>query len=164
MTVSDGGGVGPTPAATVVVLRDGGEGMEVLLLQRNGRGMFGGMWVFPGGQVDAVDGLIPDPGADGGGRAAGGDALLPDFGDEINAARRAAVRETQEEAGLVLDPARPRRALVVAAAAGTTPPVCHLVLPGPGRVRTRRSSLTATRSSTTGGSPRRPPSPSVTRA
>jgi 8-oxo-dGTP pyrophosphatase MutT (NUDIX family) len=47
------------------------------------------MWVFPGGQVDASD------------RAAGsGEAA------EISAARRAAVREAREEAGLELDAAR----------------------------------------------------------
>jgi 8-oxo-dGTP pyrophosphatase MutT (NUDIX family) len=45
------------------------------------------MWVFPGGRVDDED---SDPAA-------------PD--DEVAAARRAAVREAQEEAGLVLDQA-----------------------------------------------------------
>lgn len=77
--------VEPTPAATVVPLRDGDDGLEVLLLRRNTRGEFGGMWVFPGGKVDAVD--------------AGDDG-------EVGAARRAAVREAHEEAGLVLDEQR----------------------------------------------------------
>jgi 8-oxo-dGTP pyrophosphatase MutT (NUDIX family) len=77
----------PTPAATVVPLRDGQSGLEVLMLRRNSRGQFGGMWVFPGGQVDAAD-LPPHPAA----------------GDEITAARRAAVREAEEEAGILLDP------------------------------------------------------------
>ena len=77
-----GQGAEPTPAATVVPLRDGEDGLEVLLLRRNSRGEFGGMWVFPGGKVDAGD-----EGPDG----------------EVAAARRAAVREAQEEAGLVLD-------------------------------------------------------------
>ena len=45
----------PTPAATVIPLRDGEDGLEVLLLRRAARGAFGGMWVFPGGQVDPVD-------------------------------------------------------------------------------------------------------------
>jgi 8-oxo-dGTP pyrophosphatase MutT (NUDIX family) len=80
------------PAATVVVVRDstvpdGRSGLETLMLRRNEHGQFGGMWVFPGGRVDAAD---LDPAA-------------PD--DELAAARRAAVRETREEAGLVLDPA-----------------------------------------------------------
>lgn len=77
----------PTPAATVVPLRDGPAGMEVLLLRRNSRGAFGGMWVFPGGKIDPAD--LP---------------AHPAAGDEIAAARTAAVREAQEEAGIRLDP------------------------------------------------------------
>lgn len=76
-----------TPAATVIPLRDGAQGLEVLMLRRNRRGHFGGMWVFPGGKVDDAD--IPDH---------------PAAGDEIEAARRAAVREAMEEATLSLDP------------------------------------------------------------
>jgi len=55
------------------------------MLRRDTRLAFaGGMWVFPGGRVDAADAL----GATG----------------ELDAARRAAVREAAEEAGLVLAP------------------------------------------------------------
>jgi 8-oxo-dGTP pyrophosphatase MutT (NUDIX family) len=44
----------PRPAATVILLRDGGERLEVLLVQRNPAARFmGGLWVFPGGAVDA---------------------------------------------------------------------------------------------------------------
>ena len=73
------------PAATVVLLRDGPRGIETLMLRRNSKLAFaGGMWVWPGGRID--------PG---------------DYGDEpddvLGAARRAAVRETAEEAGLVVD-------------------------------------------------------------
>ena len=80
------------PAATVVVVRDGtspdgGPSVETLMLRRNDRGAFGGMWVFPGGRVDDDD---LDPTA-------------PD--DEQAAGRRAAAREAVEEAALVLDPA-----------------------------------------------------------
>ena len=57
------------------------------MLRRNSRGVFGGMWVFPGGQVDAGD--LPGH---------------PAAGDEIAAARQAAVREASEEAALALDP------------------------------------------------------------
>jgi 8-oxo-dGTP pyrophosphatase MutT (NUDIX family) len=72
------------PAATVVVLRDGASGCEVLLVRRNAQLAFhGGAWVFPGGRVDAGDHT-----------AAGG--------DPIGAARQAAIREAREEAGLVL--------------------------------------------------------------
>jgi 8-oxo-dGTP pyrophosphatase MutT (NUDIX family) len=76
----------PTPAATVIALRDGTDGLEVLMLRRNSRGAFGGMWVFPGGKVDPGDG----PGAET---------------DELSVARRTAVREAFEEAGIVIDPA-----------------------------------------------------------
>lgn len=72
------------PAATVVLVRDGGNGLETLLLRRNSKIAFGGMWVFPGGRIDDADwhGLTP--------------------GEELLAARRAAVRETREEAGLAI--------------------------------------------------------------
>ena len=73
------------PAATVVVLRDGPEGMESLMLRKNSRIGFGGMWVFPGGRIDDAD-------HDG-------------TGDLIAAARNAAAREASEEAAIVLDPA-----------------------------------------------------------
>jgi 8-oxo-dGTP pyrophosphatase MutT (NUDIX family) len=73
-------------AATVVLLRDGERGMELLLGERpSDRGSFRGAWVFPGGVVDGAD--------------AAGDPL-----DSEPAARRAAARETLEETGLVVDP------------------------------------------------------------
>ncbi len=44
------------PAASVMVLRDGEEGPEVLLVQRNPEARFmGGAWVFPGGAVHPED-------------------------------------------------------------------------------------------------------------
>ena len=44
------------PAATVVLLRDGDHGLEVLLVQRNAQLSFhGGAWVFPGGRLDPED-------------------------------------------------------------------------------------------------------------
>jgi len=47
----------PRDAASVVVLRDGALGLQVLLVQRHGlSGVLGGAWVFPGGKVDAGDG------------------------------------------------------------------------------------------------------------
>jgi 8-oxo-dGTP pyrophosphatase MutT (NUDIX family) len=43
----------PRQAATVIVLRGGGDGLEVLLVRRNPQARFmGGAWVFPGGAVD----------------------------------------------------------------------------------------------------------------
>ena len=74
----------PLPSATVVVVRDATEGLEVLLLERNtGKNV----WVFPGGKLERRDGY-----AEG-------------TSDWEEAARRAAVRETIEEAGLALDAA-----------------------------------------------------------
>jgi 8-oxo-dGTP pyrophosphatase MutT (NUDIX family) len=73
-------------AATVVLVRDAAEGPEVLLIERPDRGSFAGAWVFPGGKLDDAD------------RHAGD--------EEDASALRAAVRETFEEIGLTVDPAR----------------------------------------------------------
>ena len=71
----------PRQAATVIVLRGGSDALEVLLVKRTPHARFmGGVWVFPGGAVDASEG--------------DGDA----------AHRVAAVRELEEEAGIVVDP------------------------------------------------------------
>ena len=78
----------PVPAATAVLLRQAPGGIRTLLLRRNpDLPVMGGVWVFPGGRVDAVD-------------RAGAD--VP--GDGYEAARLAAVREAEEEAGLQVDP------------------------------------------------------------
>lgn len=46
----------PRPAATIVLLRDGPAGMEVLLMRRNrNSGFVPGAYVFPGGRVDGSD-------------------------------------------------------------------------------------------------------------
>ena len=46
----------PRPAATVLLVRDGAHGVEVLMLRRNLNSDFvGGAYVFPGGGVDAHD-------------------------------------------------------------------------------------------------------------
>lgn len=73
------------PAATVIPLRDTDGGPEVLMLRKNSRIAFGGMWVFPGGRVDPADDDPADP------------------TDDLPAARRAAVRETLEEADLLIE-------------------------------------------------------------
>jgi 8-oxo-dGTP pyrophosphatase MutT (NUDIX family) len=67
----------PRQSASVILLRDGVDGLELLLVQRNPAQRFmGGYWVFPGGAVDAADGE----------------------GDRAH--RAAAVRELREEAGV----------------------------------------------------------------
>lgn len=44
------------PAATIVLLRDGDDGLEVLLMRRNrNAGFVPGAYVFPGGRVDGAD-------------------------------------------------------------------------------------------------------------
>src|SRR6478609_2488512 len=48
----------PRPAATIVVVRDGAQGLEVLLSRRAERGDHNsGAWVFPGGIVEKNDAL-----------------------------------------------------------------------------------------------------------
>ena len=47
----------PVPAATVLVVRDNNEQIEVFMLKRASRTNFGGAWVFPGGKLDADDRL-----------------------------------------------------------------------------------------------------------
>ncbi|MGE0348082.1 NUDIX hydrolase [Hydrogenophaga sp.] len=48
----------PVASATVMVTRDGPDGLEVLLVRRHGNsGVLGGVHVFPGGKLDAADRL-----------------------------------------------------------------------------------------------------------
>src|ERR1700709_1140249 len=85
--LNDGPPTTPRAAASVILLRDAGEGFELLLVQRSPAQRFmGGYWVFPGGAVDAHEG-------------------------EGEAAHRAAAgRELHEEAGIAGGgPARPVR-------------------------------------------------------
>jgi 8-oxo-dGTP pyrophosphatase MutT (NUDIX family) len=92
----------PTPvrdAATVVLLRDGSDGLEAWLLTRVSEMVFAaGMTVFPGGRVDHADPQLPfatDACA----------AIATRFGCDETLARAlvgAAVRETFEETGVLL--------------------------------------------------------------
>jgi len=69
----------PRQAATVILLRGGAEQLELLLVRRTpGARFMGGVWVFPGGAVDAGE------------------------GDGDGAHRTAAIRELREEAGITL--------------------------------------------------------------
>ena len=70
----------PRQAASVILLRGGTAALEVLLVRRTPKARFmGGVWVFPGGAVDAEE------------------------GDGDGAHRAAAVRELAEEAAITLD-------------------------------------------------------------
>jgi 8-oxo-dGTP pyrophosphatase MutT (NUDIX family) len=72
--------VKPRQAASVILLRGGDERLELLLVKRTPKARFmGGVWVFPGGAVDA------------------------DEGDGDAAHRAAAIRELREEAAITLD-------------------------------------------------------------
>jgi len=92
----------PAPAATVVIARENSShaNIELLFLLRNSKLVFhGGHWVFPGGRID-----VADYGTD--------DQQL-----EYPAALRAAVRETEEEAGIRIQEER-----LIHTAHWTTPP------------------------------------------
>ncbi|WBY01075.1 NUDIX hydrolase [Ramlibacter tataouinensis] len=94
----------PTPAATVVVVRDGAQGIEVLMLCRQqALEVHGGVYVFPGGKVESGDrlggGVVGRETADELCQALGEPGLAP--ADAV-ALHVAAVRETYEEAGILL--------------------------------------------------------------
>jgi 8-oxo-dGTP pyrophosphatase MutT (NUDIX family) len=73
---NDGPETAAREASSLILLRDGAAGPEVLLVQRNPQARFmGGAWVFPGGSVSTGD------------------------GDHA----QTALRELREEAGLTLD-------------------------------------------------------------
>lgn len=72
------------PAATVVPVCEGDNGLEVLLLKRNPDLSFGGGdWVFPGGSIDQHE--------------------MNHQLDELTTTKMAAIREAKEEAQLVLE-------------------------------------------------------------
>lgn len=78
------------PSSTVLLLRDRAKGLEVLLVRRAASAVFGGMFVFPGGVVDAVD---QGPLAEG---------ALTGLGQGGDPWRAAGLRETAEEVGIYL--------------------------------------------------------------
>ena len=45
----------PTPAASVLLIRDGEKKIEVFMIRRSMKTNFGGAWVFPGGKIDHED-------------------------------------------------------------------------------------------------------------
>jgi 8-oxo-dGTP pyrophosphatase MutT (NUDIX family) len=92
------------PAATVMLVRDAGEGrggsLEVLMLRRHPESVFAAdAWVFPGGRVDDSDGLDTPIGAGPSDEEASQALGLPSGG---LAYWVAAARECFEEAGILL--------------------------------------------------------------
>ncbi len=81
----------PVPAASLLIIRD--DPFEVLVVQRNSRGTFPGATVFPGGVVEPSDSAQTWDGLTTGGA---------DLSAADRALRIAGVRETWEEAGLLL--------------------------------------------------------------
>lgn len=90
-------------AGTAILVRDAPDGYEVLLIRRPDRGSFAGAWAFPGGMIEEID--------------------CREDEDEVDDARRAAIRETLEEVGL--------RAADLVTLSRWTPPI-----EAPKRVRT----------------------------
>lgn len=83
----------PRPAATVVLMRDGADGLEVLLLKRHrASGFVPGAYVFPGGRTDEGD---ADP-------RLVQDCEIPERGGVAPYYWFGAVREVFEETGVLL--------------------------------------------------------------
>jgi 8-oxo-dGTP pyrophosphatase MutT (NUDIX family) len=88
------------PAASVVLVRPGARGIEVLMLRRADKGdAFSDAWVFPGGIVDAADRAAHACCAGPEDPAASRRLDLPQGGLDFYVA---AIRETFEEAGVLL--------------------------------------------------------------
>lgn len=90
------------PAATVVLLREGADGLEVWLQQRATTLAFAaGVYAFPGGRVDDDEDLSVVTHDVSGDADVWGDSDM----DVVRAHLAGAVRETWEESGVRLDPA-----------------------------------------------------------
>ncbi|HST54633.1 MAG TPA: NUDIX hydrolase [Solirubrobacteraceae bacterium] len=125
--LNTGAATTPRQAASVMLLRDHDEQLEVLLVKRTPKARFmGGVWVFPGGAVDAADAETPSDRATKAQNAeqAPGDSATetqsaqqipsdgttgaqsaeqaPGGGEGDRAHRIAALRELREEAGVTL--------------------------------------------------------------
>jgi 8-oxo-dGTP pyrophosphatase MutT (NUDIX family) len=94
----------PRLSATVLLVRDGVRGLEVFMVERHHQIDFAtGALVFPGGQVDAADGDAALAS-----RCTGAES----FDADARVLRVAAIRETFEEAGVLLARRRGERTLV----------------------------------------------------
>jgi 8-oxo-dGTP pyrophosphatase MutT (NUDIX family) len=77
------------PSATVILIRDAEDSVEVLMVKRHARGFFGGLTAFPGGAVEAVD------------TSSLAGSVVTGGGDD-HEFRSAALRELAEETGLAI--------------------------------------------------------------
>lgn len=95
----------PRPAATIIPVRPGVAGLEVFMARRVPGGAFGGVFVFPGGSVQADD-YLPDDAdfseAEAGRGLSERGGTPPADAALARALYRAAVRELFEEAGILL--------------------------------------------------------------
>jgi 8-oxo-dGTP pyrophosphatase MutT (NUDIX family) len=94
----------PAPAASLVLLRDGPDGVETLLIRRSEGSRFAaGDFVFPGGRVEPVD-RSPEAAAWCAGLAPAAAAARLGLADPLEALGYwvAAIRETFEEVGVLL--------------------------------------------------------------
>ncbi len=90
----------PRPASTVMTLREGPAGYEILMLRRNLRSDFvGGAYVFPGGGVDDADASAAERVVGSSDEAASRRLELPSGGLAYYVA---SLRELFEEAGLLI--------------------------------------------------------------
>ena len=92
----------PAPASTVILLRDGSDAPEVLMLERHARSEFlPDLYVFPGGRVEESDHALSDRvrGLTDRGAAALLTTVDPDHAMGFVVA---AIRETWEESGILL--------------------------------------------------------------
>lgn len=103
MTTLDPADVEVRLAATVMIVRDSGDGPEVFMLRRNPQSAFvGGAFVFPGGAVDDHDRLDPDLDDITSGLTDADASARLGIGTGGLAYWVAAIRECFEEAGLLL--------------------------------------------------------------
>ncbi|MGH1360067.1 MAG: MBL fold metallo-hydrolase [Burkholderiaceae bacterium] len=85
--------VQPHPAATVILVRDGSTGLEIMMTRRSMQASFApGAYVFPGGRVDGADHVLADSLSEG---------PSDDAAHRTTAYALAAIRESFEELGIL---------------------------------------------------------------
>jgi 8-oxo-dGTP pyrophosphatase MutT (NUDIX family) len=128
---------GARPAASLILMREAGSAIEVLLGRRGlGHRFMPGLYVFPGGRVARSDA-----------RPWRGEAPAPSLHPPHRRFARAALRETFEETGLILG----REAVEAPMARGARAPIevayaAHRLLPDLGLLRLIGRAITPVRS------------------